>query len=299
MMLPGIFGSKPTPRRHPMADEKFDADQFSHPVQKLVLCAPPRTASTYLTALLRTASLGVPEEYFGLHVERDIRARTGLKKKMSKYGTDRSYFDKILELRTINGLFAVKLQYWQLQRVARSRLAGDLFDGAATVFLTRDKVVDQAVSQAVAVLTQRWSDSPETGNGTISPTDRQLRLAYYKALRFVLREREGFERFFALAGVEPLRFSTEQLTKQPLAHTQQVAEHLGRSLQDRVLLNELIENREPQKVDAAIKQRLKNEIVPALPGFELLEQHSGKSSVFSTAQRSIVNFVFRRQGRIS
>lgn len=248
--------STSTEEADPFSAEE-DAATFSVPESKLIICSPPRTASTFLCHALAVAGIAKPAEYFGTAPERRIRLRTDLAKSMDQYRIDAQYFEDIIRRRCFDGLFATKLQYWQLKRLMRGRLSARLFDGARVVYLTRTNLRDQMVSQAVANLTQRWGEVGTVKDAPAHFSDTQLLDAARDALQFLLLELRGFDEFFALSDIKPLRLSSEDVAADPLSTVKQLASLAGRRIKSVQALEEFCAARKRYDTDSRLKERLR------------------------------------------
>lgn len=275
-----------------------DAELFAEPETKLVICSPPRTASTFLCRALTVAGIAKPAEYFGTDPERRIRLRTHLAKSMDQYTVDAEYFNDILRRRCFNGLFATKLQYWQLKRLLRSRLSGQLFEGAHVVYLTRDDLRDQMVSQAVANLTQRWGEVGGANGEALYFSDAQLREAACNALHFLLDELRGFDEFFALNNIRPLRIRSEDVADKPLENVEQFAALTGHEVKHKQALEEYFAARSRYKTDSKIKDRLRNVVLEQMNAEDEFIRTQESWPIYRWPSRLLKNARKRRSGRI-
>lgn len=275
-----------------------DAKVFADPKTKIVICSPPRTASTFLCRALAAAGIALPAEYFGTEAEACIRSRTSLAKSMDQYTVNAEYFQDIVRRRCFDGMFATKLQYWQLKRLMRGRLSGILFDGAHVVYLTRDDLRDQMVSQAVANLTQRWTDVGGADDDALHFSDTQLRSAALSALSFLLDELKGFEEFFALNGLRPLRMRSEDVALDPVASVEQIAVLAGRAVIHKQALEQFCSVRRRYRTGSKIKDRLRHIVLEHMNAEDEFIRTRESWPIYRWPARALKNARQRRAGKI-
>jgi LPS sulfotransferase NodH len=201
----------------PFADVPFDPERFHRrlrkplPATRYVIFFTPRSGSSWLTEIAtRSGVLGNPGEVFNpSHVPKIAR---GL-------GTDtiERYCAMLQRARAPGGVFGFEITWFQLERVFGSEQAFlQAFPAHLPYFyLTRRNIVQQAVSLAKAVSTELFH-APQASAADLARADQKF--AYDAALIAEwlahIREMERrSERFFARAGIVPVRLNYEQITR--------------------------------------------------------------------------------------
>lgn len=166
-----------------------------------VICTTQRSGSTLLCQLLAsTGALGRPDEYFRTP---DMRGAG-----FESYPTDpdQQLVEVLKRGAGPNGVYGLKIVPWQVRLAAQARWAERL-PGLRFVRLDRRDVLLQAISLARATQTDRWT-SPE---GEIRPPAYDA-AAIDQALADVTLGMARWDRWFAAAGVEPMRVAYEDIT---------------------------------------------------------------------------------------
>jgi len=121
-----------------------------------------------------------------------------------------------------NGIFGCKMHWNQFSFFLKLGLEARFHD-AKFVYLTREDVLGQAISHAIAMQTGQWT--------SFHRAKRKRPVYSFKAvarsLHLVLDQRRMWETFFAHAGIVPLRVTYEELTKDRKIVTARVLEYLG------------------------------------------------------------------------
>ncbi len=200
-----------------------------------VICTSPRSGSNLLCdRLTSTGVLGTPTEYLELNVAGNYLAR--------RWGASNlaEYVDAIRRHRVgVNGVLANKIHWRQLgilaKRIGAQPKDGQLaiehhiatmdliFPDATLVYLRRGDFVSQSVSLFKAFATGQWSSYMEA-RGTVPDYDFDQLLGHYRALVW---EEASWNRFFATAGIEPLRLEYSDVTNDPQNVVESVARHVG------------------------------------------------------------------------
>jgi trehalose 2-sulfotransferase len=204
------------------------------PTSGYVICATPRTGSTYLCQLLSsTGMLGHPESYFRevdegwWCAELSVEAHNG-------HALDYPDFARAVRTHasTPNGVFGVRIMWDSLeptiQRLRQSPQQADLdvldhhLGKASFVFLRRDDLAEQAVSWCKAEQTQFWQvgDVP-TGTPTL---DLDQLSGHVEAIQ--TRNRAWAE-WFAAHGVVPLEISYDDVIRDSRAVAEAIAASVG------------------------------------------------------------------------
>lgn len=207
------------------------------PVERsYIICSTPRSGSTLLAeAMHRTEQLGVPAEYI------DIGASLPyLYERWGCAGLD-EYVSRLHDHRTTdNGVFGIKAHWHQLLQFTNVSQGAEPFAASnfavisavlqrvaprpAYIFVTRRDKERQAVSHWLAAKTEKWinlSDDPVDG---IPPYDFEGIERFSEGID---ASEEDWERFFALAGVEPLRIVYEDFVAAYNDTVETAAEYVG------------------------------------------------------------------------
>jgi LPS sulfotransferase NodH len=199
------------------ADVRFDPDRYGRrlrtplPATRYGIFFTPRSGSSWLTEVAtRSGVLGNPGEFFNPgHIPKIAR---GL-------GADtlERYCALLQRARSPGGVFGFEITWFQLERVFGSEEAFLRAFPARLpyIYLTRRNIVLQAVSLAKAVTTEVFH-APQASAADLARAD--LDFAYDAALiadwLAHIREMERrSERFFARAGIVPVRLCYEQITR--------------------------------------------------------------------------------------
>jgi LPS sulfotransferase NodH len=200
---------------------EFNGDRFDHApnplAAKVFLCTSQRTGSFFLSRTMLHHGIGVPHGYFNNRHVSSIARRVGIAALGDGFAAGahpslrRAYIHEILSRRTVNGVFAAKLQWGQYAQQLDNPEGHDLLDGGRFIYLYREDLLAQAISVHVAMETGMWgldgratSIVPETPRFFDEPLiqDRLQRLA---------ENETNWRLFFARAGIAPLIISYEQL----------------------------------------------------------------------------------------
>jgi len=201
---------------------EVSSEAFDRPANRvcarIIICSTPRTGSYLLCRAMIHAGIGIPHEYFNLLNAGIIGTRYGLG---TITGDDlrtdgakrRAYIAALLEHRTANGVFAVKIQRAEFRLYFDNHKAVDLFKGAHFIYLYREDLVAQAVSFHMSLLTGRWGvDDVVTTRPAINRNffDNSGIMAIMDEL--VTQDSE-WRLFFAKNGIKPLFFSYEGIRR--------------------------------------------------------------------------------------
>ena len=119
--------------------EAFDRP-FSRVCTKIIICSTPRTGSYLLCRAMIHAGIGIPHEYFNALNAGIIGPRYGLGAITSgdleiDGAKRRAYITALLEHRTVNGVFAAKIQRGQYRQYFNDYQVIDLFKGANFIYI--------------------------------------------------------------------------------------------------------------------------------------------------------------------
>jgi len=198
---------------------EVSVDLSSRPVRGFVVAMTYRTGSTVLKDwLAATAVLGRPEEYL------NTRPGNLLDQWAAAFRAEdvRSYLGCVaVHHQTPNAVFGIKAEFMQFLPVILADSIDLIGSDVRFVYVERRDLLAQAVSLATARATGKWN--------TTMPVrfDEEIDAASVVGCMFeITRRRELWERFFALAGVEPLRLVYEEMVLDPPDTVSKVAAHL-------------------------------------------------------------------------
>ena len=124
-----------------------------------------------------------------------------------------------------NGSLSIKAAFWATAYLWAFGEFGRALEGWHVVFLRRENVVRQAISQRIAFLTQQWTST--------MPSQRKITDADYdfeelrRYCETICNENACWERLFGYFGIAPLRVVYEDLLDDREAGVRRVAERFG------------------------------------------------------------------------
>ncbi|MEO0829383.1 MAG: Stf0 family sulfotransferase [Pseudomonadota bacterium] len=206
-------------------DPSYDREG-PEPVQhKLLICAAPRTSSNMLARALMAAGIGLPAEYFYPDFCLPAAERWGCPAPSHDHTTTAAYLETLQARRSVNGVFASKLQFWQFQRFLTNPVGQSLFEGAKVVFLLREDIAAQAASFAVALETGTWETETDVEP---LPDDAPMREdLVHRSSEDMLHEESSWRRFFLLAGISPLILPDRVVNRDTRRAVSDIADLLG------------------------------------------------------------------------
>jgi LPS sulfotransferase NodH len=158
--------------------------------------------------LQKTGKLGRPGEFEFLNPRGGVQMFLGRCHAKNLY----EYFGYLRhEFSTPNGRFGMKATYPDFQPLIQRKAIAKLLGPVQFIHLTRRDVLRQAVSSALARKRNYWH--AYNGKDTMPP-DEDLEIDEAMVLRLVdqvLLERQSWERFFTLYGIQPLRITYEDM----------------------------------------------------------------------------------------
>jgi len=193
----------------------------------LLIAMVPRTGSTALCSLLEaTGVLGIPREY--------LNPRGPLKPWARRLAASdlREYLEALRRQQsTANGVFALKTLYHDLEPLLERAPVAELLSTATFVYLTREDLVAQAISNYIAESSGVWHRDPSGelfrsrgGGDPDPPYDEAKILAERDALA---HQQADWERFFSERSIEPLRITYERFVADANATVAAIAGHAG------------------------------------------------------------------------
>ena len=217
--------------------------------QRLFICSTPRSGSYMLCRYMINAGLGVPYEYFNPILIRQMAPRLGLGEDIKglnwfTYGRkdrlqlrraeradEQSFLSKYVEIllrrRCQGGVFAAKIHFRDFHCVLDNPIGQRLFDGAVFVYLHREDLLKQAVSEHFGQLSGRWGiDDAVTTTPATNPDFYDVD-AIDRALWDLSEQERGWRVFLARNGAASMTISYEQLCKDPVSAIDEIARRLG------------------------------------------------------------------------
>ncbi|MCW2832279.1 MAG: hypothetical protein JWN68_232 [Nocardioides sp.] len=199
-----------------------------------ILCATPRTGSTYLCSLLAsTGVLGRPESYFREQDEVAWATRFGLETEGHRVQDHPCFVDAVREAAsTENGVFGSRIMWGSIERlvegIGRERLVSDsatlqaALGRLAFVHLVRDDVVGQAVSWARAEQSGYWQQGDVVRSAVAPDVARMLGLVE------TIEDHNGsWQAWFTANAITPCVLTYEALTSDPRATVTTIADLVG------------------------------------------------------------------------
>jgi LPS sulfotransferase NodH len=178
------------------------------------VCTQPRSGSNLLCQYLSsTDQLGYPLEYFNGPGRRAL----GLP---DFPDAPELQIEAILRLgATPNGVYAVKLFASQFATFSRRLRWIDLLPNLHFVYLSRDDLLDQAISWARALQTEQYRSTQPAKQVAVYDAD-----LIRSRLMTIVRERAQWEAFFARTGIKPLRIIYERFLEDRSSYVDLVAD---------------------------------------------------------------------------
>ena len=232
-----------------VSSELLDQPVFEGQPRKIFICCTPRSGSYLLCRTMIAAGVGVPHEYFNPIVIRQMAPRLGLGDKfaqlqwlpvgrLDRLGFRRTaraaeaaflpaYIQILLERRCLAGVFAAKIHFRDFTRVLDNAVGHELLRDATFIFLYRENMLAQAISEHFSQLTGRWGVDDTVSTPPVAKPDFFDTAAIDRALNDLSEQERGWRVFMARHGVSPLSISYEKLCEDPFAFVVAVARRVG------------------------------------------------------------------------
>jgi trehalose 2-sulfotransferase len=204
----------------PLSEQEVNGAEFDHQPcevkRKLIVCSTPRSGSYLLCRAMISNGIGVPHEYFNGINASVISSRFGLDKVTSPElevdGKERrAFIAALLDRRTVNGIFAAKIQGGQFHQYFKNSEDAELFQGAHFVYLYRQDLLSQAISFHISLLTGRWGrDETVTTAARNNPQFFDNNLIANR-MNELAEQGKQWLLFFARNGISPLVFNYEAI----------------------------------------------------------------------------------------
>ncbi len=193
--------------------------KLMHHGKTIILCTEERSGSHLLAQHMATTGLlGRPYEYFNT---------PGMRFEIPDYPepVEEQLIVALPLGTTPNGVFAVKLHAWTMDRVLPYiDLVHDLGD-IHFVYLTRLDVLGQAISLELARQTNIWASNRISWANGSNPEYNKERIE--GTIFELLHCRTRWEAYFSRNGIGPLRLSYERVVDEPQSIVEEVARYVG------------------------------------------------------------------------
>jgi LPS sulfotransferase NodH len=232
-----------------ISSELLDQPRASETPKKLFICSTPRSGSYLLCRYMINAGLGVPHEYFNPYVIRQIAPRLGFendvktmrwfplgrldrlnlrsRERAAELAFLKKYIPALVSRRCQDGVFAAKIHFRDFRTVLDNPVGNGLLDGGVFVFLYRENLLMQAISERFGQLTGRWGIDEAVTTPPAANPDFFDRRAINLAIEDLAQQERGWRIFLARNGVTPMSISYEKLCQDPFAFVSAVASRLG------------------------------------------------------------------------
>lgn len=204
---------------HRLYSEEFDFPPYEDEPSKTVMVATmPRSGSTFFVeSLWKTGRLGSPMEYASIRNRWKLYERFG-----SEDWCD--YWRKLQRLRTSpNGVFGYKMFVSNWLEISRKQ--PELFKKVTSthiVYLTREDLLGQAISQSRAMQSEAWFSGVNTKK-EIQYNDEHITAC----MRAIQREKSVWENVFKIMKADVCRVSYEQFLADQSGVLRSIADFVG------------------------------------------------------------------------
>ena len=232
-----------------MSSALLDQPIFPGEPNKLFICSTPRSGSYLLCRFMINAGLGVPHEYFNPFVIRQMAPRLGFEESIKKLNwrpfgrmdllmlrrRERSaeldflqkYIQVLIQRRCQGGVFAAKIHFRDFRKVLDNPVGHRLLDQGLFIYLYRENLLTQAISERFGQLTGRWGvDDAITTPPAANPDFFDLK-AIDRTINDLSEQERSWRMFLARNGVTPMSISYEKLCEDPFGFVIAVARRLG------------------------------------------------------------------------
>ena len=213
-----------TPDEHEKRIEAhFGANSLSCPdgepapaARTIFLCFTNRCGSAWLASLL-SATGWLPRA--GEPFNHDFVIKRSTKQKLDSFV---GYCRQYARGNAKNGFGAAKVGCRQLFMLAKWGYIGGLFADPRFIFVTRNDLLDQAISFSIADQTKAWT----SGDRPVIESPEYAREDIVNRINGISSENALFEQFFALNGIRPLRVGYEAMIANPERTLARVSKYL-------------------------------------------------------------------------
>ncbi len=233
-----------------IGSELLDQPAVIGETKKVFICSTPRSGSYLLCRHMINAGLGVPHEYFNPIVMRQMAPRLGLAedleglswwprgrrdrllmRRRDEPAAELAFLEKYVAFLTSRrcqaGVFAAKTHFRDFRRTLNNRVGDELLKDGLFIYLYREDLLRQAVSEHFAQLTGRWGIDETVTTEPAACADFFDIAAIDRALNDLADQDRGWRVFMARRGVVPMSISYERLCEDPFAFVEAIARRLG------------------------------------------------------------------------
>lgn len=201
-------------------------DRFQNPKASVVICSTQRSGSYLLCRLLTNAGIGIPTEYFHDRMQAALTDRWC--QEAIPINDPLSYVDALIRRRTTaNGLWAAKVQWWQLMTEERTPYRDALLDrlgeNVKFIYLTRMDKVAQAVSLYVAQTTGVW-DSQGIETTQPGPQWSGNIAGVLRCIKWIENNEASWRKWFSSQGITPMEITYENLVANQPEYIEKIAD---------------------------------------------------------------------------
>jgi LPS sulfotransferase NodH len=210
------------------------------------ICTTQRSGSTLLSGLLeQTSVLGRPREMLNM---RDVLKPLAQEWGLLTDGTTVDLGAYIAEFRrrfaTPNGVFGVKLHFYQLEPLLGFSPWRTFFDECRVILLLRKDVIAQAASLYLARQTEEWTNLRSREHGSAEGPNRRVDVqldlkAFDQCLRIITWQIAQWLEFLSTNSKDYLIVTYENVLEDPNAVCQQIADYCGVSIDRPVAMDRL------------------------------------------------------------
>lgn len=232
-----------------VSSELLDQPEFIGEPVKVFICSTPRSGSYFLCRYMINAGLGVPHEYFNPFVIRQMAPRLGFqeriqtlkwrplgradrlglrnKERAAECDFLRAYIEVLIRTRCQGGVFAAKIHFRDFHKVLDNPVGRGLFDKGLFIFLYRENLLGQAISERFSQLTGRWGTDDAVTTPPATNPDFFDNEAIDRTIKDLSEQERCWRVFLARNGVSPMSISYERLCQDPFGFVSAVADRLG------------------------------------------------------------------------
>ena len=203
----------------PLTESDVNSEKFDQPLgltkTKLIICSTPRSGSYMLCRAMIHHGIGVPHEYLnGLNARTIAPRLAAIDIATHELEVDsparRRYVAALIEHRTVNGVFAIKIQGGQFaQYFKRSLSVTPIFEDAYYIHIYREDLLAQAISFHISLLTGRWGPDNTVTTRAVPNPQFFDRAAIENRLQILADQDKEWRLAFARHGIAPLSLTYE------------------------------------------------------------------------------------------